>query len=57
MLKGDPLAKSITVFDLKGVSLTDLAGEKMNYTKVIVVVISPIHVIIKLLAHTTYRQP
>ena len=35
MLNGDPLAKSITVIDLKGVNLTDLAGEKMNYTKVV----------------------
>ena len=34
MLKGDPLAKSISVFDLKGLSLSDLAGETMNYVKV-----------------------
>lgn len=34
MLNGDPVAKSISVFDLKGLSLTDLAGETMNYIKV-----------------------
>ena len=33
LCKGDQTAKTISIFDLKNVKLTDLAGENMNYVK------------------------